>query len=178
MNTLRRIFSTYERLDRRRLTRNERQRAIEQLLAEIQVSWRTDELRGQRPSVEDEIRNSLYYFRDSIFAAVPVVYRNLGRAIDDNLGDMKPVPPLLRFGSWIGGDRDGNPLVKRPETTFALRIQAREIIDEYLRRTDRLLDTLTHSRRWCSLLRSEEHTSELQSRGHLVCRLLLEKKKK
>lgn len=152
MNTLRRIFSTYERLDRRRLTRNERQRAIEQLLADIQILWRTDELRGQRPSVEDEIRNSLYYFRDSIFAAVPVVYRNLGRAIDDNLGDVKSVPPLLRFGSWIGGDRDGNPLVKRPETTFALRIQAREIIDEYLRRTDRLLDTLTHSRRWCSLL--------------------------
>lgn len=169
MEALRRIFHACEFLDRRNAPRHERRLARERLLADIQVLWRTDELHGRRPTVEDEIRNSLYYFRDSIFASVPVVYRNLDRAWDNVYDAPAPTSPALRFGSWIGGDRDGNPLVKRAETLYALRLQAREVLSEYLRRLDELLSELTHSRRWCrptqalecSLVRDEQAHARL-----------------
>lgn len=85
-------------------------------------------------------------------AAVPTLYRNLNRAIDGHLEAVEPMPPLLCFGFWIGGDQDGNSLAKRPETTFALRIQACEALDENLRWTNRLQDVLTQLHHWYSSL--------------------------
>jgi phosphoenolpyruvate carboxylase len=129
MHTLRGIFVTAERLDGPRLGRIERDAIITDLRNQIQILWKTDEVRTHKPSVEDEIRNGLYYFRECLFQAVPLVYRYLEKSFTRVYGDVGiDVPALLQFGSWIGGDRDGNPFVKPATTEFALRMHMREIL--------------------------------------------------
>lgn len=148
MHTLRGIFLTAERLDVGRLGRIEREEIITDLRNQIQILWKTDEVRVHKPSVEDEIRNGLFYFRESLFQAVPRVYRYLEKAVHRVYGDCDVnVPGLLKFGSWIGGDRDGNPFVKPSTTRFALRMHMREILCEYLRRVEDLRSRLTYSSR-------------------------------
>lgn len=77
---LRRIFITSEKLDDTRLTAIEKEEIIQQLETEIQILWKTDEVRIRRPKVEDEIHAGITYFQDCLFEAVPLAYRNLERA--------------------------------------------------------------------------------------------------
>ena len=155
MLALRRLFLTGEKLNDRRLTREERADIIQELKQQIQVLWKTDEVRLHKPTVEDEIRNGLYYFRASLFDAVPQTYRYLEKAVRRvySTGDGAPVVTvpggLLRFGSWIGGDRDGNPFVTPATTVTALRLHMREVLIAYLRRVEELGNRLTHSERLC-----------------------------
>jgi phosphoenolpyruvate carboxylase len=156
MLALRRLFLTGEKLNDRRLTREERADIIQELKQQIQVLWKTDEVRLHKPTVEDEIRNGLYYFRASLFDAVPQTYRYLEKAVKRvySTGDGAPgvtIPGgLLRFGSWIGGDRDGNPFVTPTTTMTALRLYMREVLIAYLHRVAELGNRLTHSERLCS----------------------------
>ncbi|MDT8388776.1 MAG: phosphoenolpyruvate carboxylase [Thiogranum sp.] len=148
MHNLRSIFVTAEKLDQTRLSRLEREEIISELRSQVQILWKTDEVRMHKPSVEDEIRNSLFYFRECLFQAVPRVYRYLEKSVRRIYGEVElEVPGLLQFGSWIGGDRDGNPFVKPATTEFALRMHMREVLHEYLRRVDELRSKLTYSSR-------------------------------
>jgi len=155
MFALRRIFVTSDRLHDHRLGRDERDDIRQQVKREIQVLWKTDEVRIRKPSVEDEIRNGLYFFRESLFEAVPQTYRYLEKAIrrvygnSDNEPTISTPGGLIQFGSWIGGDRDGNPFVKPLTTAMALRLHMREILILYLRRVEELGYRLTHSSRLC-----------------------------
>jgi len=144
MEALRRIFVLNEQLEE-----GEKPEVIEAIGREIQTLWKTEELRGQRPTAEDEIRNTLHYFHQSIIKAVPVLSRNLERALGRSYDQTIRFPPFLRFGSWVGGDRDGNPFVTVNTSWYALRMQIREVLSYYLRETDLLADELSHSRRWC-----------------------------
>jgi len=156
MQALRRLFLTDEKLNDMRLTREERADIIQELKRQIQVLWKTDEVRLHKPTVEDEIRNGLYYFRASLFDAVPQTYRYLEKAVRRVYGAGPGAPNitvpggLLRFGSWIGGDRDGNPFVTPATTVTALRLHMREALVAYLRRVEELGYLLTHSERLCS----------------------------
>ena len=156
MSALRRFFVTSEQLDDMRLGREERREITEDLKSQIQVLWKTDEVRVHKPTVEDEIRNGLYYFRESLFEAVPQTYRYLEKAIRRVYGSNGGTPAatvpggIMHFGSWIGGDRDGNPFVKPATTVTALRLHSREVLIIYLRRIDELSYQLTHSSRLCS----------------------------
>ena len=151
MESLRRVFVTSERLSEPRVGREEKAEIRQQLEREIQILWKTDEVRTQRPQVRDEIKNGLFYFRESLFQAVSDTYRNLEKAIRRIYGEQADirVPSFLRFGSWIGGDRDGNPFVTPETTAMAVRLQHREILREYLRRITHLSHVLTHSSRLC-----------------------------
>ncbi|NNC22754.1 phosphoenolpyruvate carboxylase [Salinisphaera sp. USBA-960] len=150
LDALRRLFEWFHALSFS-APDDQRRAEIEQNIREnIEVMWKTEELRGSRPSVEDEIRNGLYYFRASLFDSVPVVYRQLERALADQYGADIEAPAVLNFGSWIGGDRDGNPNVTARETRFALRLQAREVLKFYLKRIDYLSSRLSFSARWCT----------------------------
>ena len=147
---LRRIFLTGEHLSTARLNKYQQAEVIERLRNQIQVLWKTDEVRLNKPQVRDEIRNGLYYFRESVFQAVPILYRNLERAINtvyqaEGGKRVIRVPSFLRFGSWIGGDRDGNPYVTPETTALALRMQCREVLQEYMRRVEELGQRLTYS---------------------------------
>jgi len=148
---LRRIFVSSEKLDDSRLSKQERTELIEQLEAEIQILWKTDEVRVRKPRVEDEIRTGIGYFQDCLFEAVPQTYRNLEKAVAKAYGGNPAVtvPSFLRFGSWIGGDRDGNPFVTQDTTRFALRLQGRSVLLEYLNRIGKLTRILTLSSSLC-----------------------------
>ena len=152
MESLRRIFLLSERLADTRIGKEEQHEIRDGLKAEIQVLWKTDEVRAQRPQVRDEIKNGLFYFRESLFQAVPVTYRNMEKAVRRIYGDdcKVDVPSFLRFGSWIGGDRDGNPFVTAETTAMAVRLQHREILREYIDRVTRLSHVLTHSHLLCA----------------------------
>ncbi len=126
-------------------------RAVEQQIHnQIQTLWKTDEVRVHKPLVIDEIKNGLFYFRETLFDAVPILYRNLDRAIAGAYADeggtrAVKVPRFVRFGSWIGGDRDGNPHVTHETTRLAVRLQSREVLRLYRSRVARLQRMLTHS---------------------------------
>src|SRR6185437_8256995 len=94
------------------------------LIAEITALWQTDDVRSARPTVRDEIRMALDYYETSLFDTLPVLYSEVAGALsaeypqfnDGSLRAISELPQLVSFGSWIGGDRDGNPFVV-PEVT-------------------------------------------------------------
>jgi phosphoenolpyruvate carboxylase len=150
MSSLRRIFLISEELSDMRLSREERDEIRSALKWQIQVLWKTDEVRVTKPTVEDEIHNGLYFFRESLFDAVPLTYRYLEKAIQRVYGSTVTAPDgIFQFGSWIGGDRDGNPHVKPETTVQALRLHLRESLIMYLQRVKALGPQLTHSSRLC-----------------------------
>ena len=154
MEALRRVFVISEKLNEP-LSRSERELVIEQLKRHIKILYMTNEVRERRLQVIDEVKNGLHYFKKSLFVAVPKVYRNMERAVRGTYPVLSEedqtivVPSFIRFGSWIGGDRDGNPFVKPQTTVMALRLQAREALSEYERRIISLSNLLTHSIRLC-----------------------------
>lgn len=151
---LRRIFLTNEKLSDTRLGKAQRQAVIDELETHIHILWRTNEVRENKPQVRDEIKNGIYYFKESLFDAVPVVYRNLEDRIRDHYPTAQiTVPSFLKFGSWIGGDRDGNPNVKPETTELALRLQSRTTLQEYIRRLNDTFKHLTHSDQFCTTSR-------------------------
>jgi len=149
MDNLRRIFLDIGDLNEADTYNNEyvKDSIYQQLEMQIQVLWQTDEVRRQKPTVEDEIRNGIYYFRKSLFDAVPEVYRYMERALSKHYpDDTIETPNFLTFGSWIGGDRDGNPFVTHDTTVQALLLQSRAVLYEYQQRVLDLGSKLTHSR--------------------------------
>lgn len=157
MEGLRRVFLICDRLYDPLLGDSEREELAAELDVEIRVMWRTDELRAHKPEVQDEVRTGLYYMRRSLFEAVPKAYRFFEKAIRKHYGTAENgalairVPSFIRFGSWIGGDRDGNPYVTPEVTEWTVFTQMEQVLLEYLRRLEELRNTLTHSLRWCKL---------------------------
>jgi len=155
MNALRRIFLLNDKLNDMRVGKFQRVELTEKLETEIQQLWRTNEVREHKPQVRDEIKNGMYYFRTSLFNAVPEIYRNLERKINKHYPNAGiTVPSFLRFGSWIGGDRDGNPFVKPATTAMALRMQTQVILQEYIYRVVEVNKQLTHSIDLCTPTKS------------------------
>ena len=143
---LRRIFILLQASDDRTLSQVERDEASDRLLAEIQLLWKTDEVRPGKPTVRTEIKNGLHYFEKSLFEAIPLLYRNLQRGWRMTYPDApQALPSFIRFGSWIGGDRDGNPHVTARITREACRMQTRTVLGEYIRRVRSLENILSHS---------------------------------
>ncbi len=148
---LRRIFTTAEQLDDPLINDENREEIERELRAQIQILWKTDEVRNHKPTVMDEVANGVYYFQESLFEAVPTTYRMLERGVKRIYGKTEsgepivPVPSNIRFGSWIGGDRDGNPFVKPDTTRYALRKQAITVLEEYIVRVTELSKVLGHS---------------------------------
>ncbi len=157
MEILRRVFLLDEQLTHSSLTAFDEQQIRRQLKQQIQLLWVTDEVRAIKPSVRDEVKNGLYYFNVSLFDAVPSSYRNLENAIRrvyaDELADAEPVriPHYLQFGSWIGGDRDGNPYVTAQTTEMAVMLQKRAVLRRYLQDVTDLMFILTQSQPLCQI---------------------------
>jgi len=89
--------------------------------------WQTDEMRAQRLTVEEEVRNALYFFERTILNVAPWLHRDLEAALTTEYpGETWHVPTLLRYRSWVGGDRDGNPSVT-PDLTAEALLRHREL---------------------------------------------------
>ena len=150
---LRNIFLSMESLDDPRTRGMYRDETVDQLANQIRALWKTDEVRSFKLDVRDEINSGLSYFPQSLFRAVTQVYRNFHKSVRDTYGidvsNTLKVPAFLRFGSWIGGDRDGHPGVTSKVTALAWRSQAKVAYEEYLHRLERLCDQLSLSDRMC-----------------------------
>jgi phosphoenolpyruvate carboxylase len=166
---LRRCARLVERLDDPRLTPDEDRDVRRRLREEISLLWRTADLRAVAPTPLDEVRTTMTHFDETLFTVVPRLYRAVDDALDPLIaaerrralgragrlaaadppaadagrtGTRPPlVPAFLHWGSWVGGDRDGNPAVTAEMTGHVLRIQADHVIHGYEAVATRLMQT-------------------------------------
>ncbi|MEO6911806.1 MAG: phosphoenolpyruvate carboxylase, partial [Edaphobacter sp.] len=168
----RRISDLLEQLDRIPVPAPHLQSLERDLTAEITALWQTDDVRSARPTVRDEIRMALDYYETSLFDTLPVLYSEVAAALADEYpaepGDPRPaledmdggasseaspstprpisdLPQLVSFGSWIGGDRDGNPFVVSEVTREALAMAQNLLLNHYRRRLQNVFEQLGSS---------------------------------
>ena len=144
----RRIGEFLETLDRIPVPEQDLARLEQLILAEITSLWQTDEVRSRRPTVFDEVKMGLDYYDVSIFETLPGLYREIAAALKDAYGleiEAHRLPLVLRFGSWIGGDRDGNPFVTPDVTRGAITLARGHLLLYYQKRLDAIIDLLTSS---------------------------------
>jgi phosphoenolpyruvate carboxylase len=143
---LARVFRVLRELDER--TGMDIDEARERLRATVQELWTSDELRAISLTVLDEVRGGLVLFTTTLADTIPLIYRDLERAIRERFpGDTIEIPPLLRFGSWIGGDRDGNPHVTPMATIAALEVMREHCLRFLETRVELLAGRLSLSER-------------------------------
>jgi len=119
--------------DQRKMTPEEIEDNIAALRREVLTLWQTRMLRLVKLTVADEIDNGLAYYRYTFLGAVPQIYADVEDALIEEFGDKSwQLPPFLRLGSWIGGDRDGNPFVDRDVLVHALQRQSTVAFEHYL----------------------------------------------
>ena len=141
---LRRVAVLLERLDDARLTPSDDREIRRRLREEITVLWRTSDLRAVKPEPLDEVRTAMAVFDATLFQLVPRLYRAVDTVLDADSGTRPPrTPAFLRFGSWVGGDRDGNPVVTSELTGRTLRIQADHVLHGYEAVALRLMQTIS-----------------------------------
>ncbi|PUA39238.1 phosphoenolpyruvate carboxylase [Paenibacillus elgii] len=137
-----RIAADVMELDNPSLTFREREQLREKLLGEVITLWQTDELRDRKPTVGDEVKNGLYYFDETLFDVLPQVYQELERCLHKYYPEQSwHAPTFLKFGSWIGGDRDGNPSVTSTVTWETLTMHRELALQKY---EELLTDLLKH----------------------------------
>lgn len=144
----RRIGEFLAALDRIPLPEQDLARLEESVRAEITSLWQTDEVRSRRPTVYDEIKMGLDYYDVSIFETLPALYEEIAEALRCAYGfeiERHNLPQVLRFGSWIGGDRDGNPFVTPDVTRDAVQLARGHLLLFYDRKLDEIIDLLTTS---------------------------------
>jgi phosphoenolpyruvate carboxylase len=128
--TVRRIWALLDERGDPRMGDTERAENTRSLLEQVDILWRTSQLRRSRPTPLDEVRSAMGVFEETLFDVVPTVYRRLDDSLAGAEAGIRPpvVSPFVRLGSWIGGDRDGNPNVTAAITREAIQIQADHVL--------------------------------------------------
>jgi phosphoenolpyruvate carboxylase len=144
----RRIGALLEELDHIPISDEELEHLQQQLTAEITALWQTDEVRSRKPTVYDEIQMGLDFYDSSLFATLTPLYQEIADALASEYGleiEIADLPKILGFGSWIGGDRDGNPFVTPRITRDAIQLARTHLLAEYRRQIQLVIDLLTAS---------------------------------
>ena len=125
-----RVGAQLEALDDPRVSAREEREAKRRLLEEIDLLWRTAQLRSTQVRPLDEVRSVMAIFDETLFRAIPEIYRDLDAALGPEDAGMRPpmAPAFIRLGSWVGGDRDGNPAVTARVTVDAMEIHADHVL--------------------------------------------------
>lgn len=120
---------------------------------EIRIWWRTDELHQFKPTVLDEVDYALHYFQEVLFDTIPELFVRLKQALNTTFPKLQPpTHKFCYFGSWVGGDRDGNPFVT-PEVTWSTACYQRNLVlDKYIDSVNQLGDILSLSLHWSNVL--------------------------
>ena len=161
------IGNLLEELDSGTLTWKERQHLEDELYEEITILWQTDELRVRRPEVEGEIRRTLLFFENPLISATLEVYRDF----EDEISRYFPEDPpalgrVLEFGSWVGGDQDGNPFVKPETLDTALELHRNLILTRHISSAEELAAHLSQSSKLTAV--SEELKLSIEQDGDLL----------
>lgn len=141
------VSNLLQQVHSRDLFDHERKEVEEILHDHIVLLWQSDETRERRPTVMDEVRNSgLYFFENTLFDLVPRIYEELENALRKHYPDTEfDVPSLLTYGSWIGGDRDGNPFVTTDITEETLREHKSTVLSHYCAEVRSMYELLSPS---------------------------------
>lgn len=148
MEKLRSISAAATRLENNRLLPSERASLREGIIAEIVGMWQSDDVRAVHPGVLDEVRNGLFYFETTLVHVLPALYIQIEDALQLHYPEHPwKVPALLRFGSWMGGDRDGNPFVTPTVTVETVRLMRLSALKQHLGAVELLRKRITSSER-------------------------------
>lgn len=144
----RRIYRRLVDLESPRWTPRERAQIIDNLRNDIELLWMTGELRLEKPTVPQEVYWGLHFFSETLFEATSELQEKLDRVLSQIWPDQHfVIPPFLQFGSWIGGDRDGNPFVTNEVTRRTLHENRVASLYRYRQRLAELLKTLSITER-------------------------------
>lgn len=132
-------------IDRTR-TPAERRADLERIRLALTAAWQTSETSPIRPTVADEREHVGFYLADVLYRVLPVFHEVFADAIAQVYGEHPRLPPLLRFGTWVGGDMDGNPNVGADTILAALEAQRAQALGNYRRDLRHLGDELTQTR--------------------------------
>jgi len=167
------ISSELARLELTQLLPSEREDTIADIAEQLETMWMTSSIRSDRPVVIDEVRQGLELVEDSLFEVIPRIYRQLENAMAavypeafQSQTKSYHVPAILKFGSWIGGDRDGNPFVTHDVTAKTVRIQQEVLLRHYLKLVHQLGKQLSHSEQFVQL--GAEFKAALHADSHQV----------
>src|SRR4030066_477336 len=142
----RKIYLTIFKKENPIWTPEEKALLREDIINEIQKLWQTGDIFLERPTVEEEVSNGLYYFKETFYSVIPKLSRSLRRSIEKFYPEQGVViPPLLRFGSWVGGDRDGNPNVTPEVTRWTIKTQRDAVLSLYIQSIQDLIGSLSQS---------------------------------
>jgi phosphoenolpyruvate carboxylase len=132
-------------IDRGRTPR-ERRVDLERVRLALTTAWQTADLPPEKPTVADELEHVSWYLGEVLYKVAPIFHELLEDAWEEVHGEpLPPLPPLLRFGSWVGGDMDGNPNVGAGTIAATLAAQRRLVLEAYRRDLGQLAGVLTQS---------------------------------
>ena len=144
-SSIRRLAGLLEDRDASLRNGADERRVERRMLEEIDTLWRTAPLRPEKPAPTDEVRAVMAVFDETLYTAVPHVYRRVDDALQGPAagGRAPVVRPFVRVGSWVGGDRDGNPFVTASVTRKAAAIASEHVLIGLERTASRIGRTLT-----------------------------------
>ncbi|MGB8709949.1 MAG: phosphoenolpyruvate carboxylase, partial [Methyloceanibacter sp.] len=144
----RKTYLLLRELENPRWTERERAALVDELRDQIELVWMTGELHLEKPSVEQEVQRGLHFFDETLFEMAPKMLTGFESALKRAYPDTRfDVPPFFQFGSWIGGDRDGNPFVTTKVTRTTLKQNALASLRHYRARLTELARYLSITER-------------------------------
>jgi phosphoenolpyruvate carboxylase len=160
-----RLAAALEQRDNPLLSPRERERVEARMAAEVESLWQTDEVHHRAPTVLDEARHGLYYFDQVLYEAVPHLYEEVEAALARHYpGEAFPLPSFLRFGTWMGGDRDGNPNVTAETTYQALLMARRLMLRRHIARAEEISADMSQSTHWTEVTASLARSIDAEAR--------------
>ena len=145
------ISELLTRLRYEKLIPQEREDIYYDIYHHIQLMLATDELRSEQLTVKDEVQHGLYFCKTSLWKVVPGIYKDFQNSIEHYYGKRVALPPFLKYRSWIGGDRDGNPHVTPEITEYTVNQQRRSVLKLYREELIQLRRELSLSSRYTSM---------------------------
>ncbi|WKZ68340.1 MAG: phosphoenolpyruvate carboxylase [Melioribacteraceae bacterium] len=127
------------------LSKTDEEEAKLKIKTEVTLLWQSNEIRFSKINVEDEVMRGLFFFKNVIYKILPKIYNDLELELQSQFNYGERVPPLIKFGSWIGGDRDGHPFVSIDVTKETFQIHRKEIINLYLNELNHIYEYLSTS---------------------------------
>ena len=155
--------------DHEKLSPREKDQIVTQVYHQILLLLASDDIRGERPTVKDEVLNGLYFCTTSIWETVPRLYQDLQESIDLYYGERpNDLPAFLKYRTWIGGDRDGNPFVTPEVTRESLKAYRTAVLQLYLDELAKLQNELSISSRRVKIPEQLEDSLEQDAKSMIL----------